>query len=53
MQVQTYRKALQLHCCAAMSHRKIATLAGISTNSARKVLSVAETNQWGSGPVHG
>lgn len=46
MQVQTYRKALQLHCCAAMSHRAIARLTGISTNIARKVLSIAETNQW-------
>lgn len=46
MHIQTYRRALQFHCCSAMSDRKIAQLAGISINTARKITSVAQANQW-------
>lgn len=53
MQVKTYRKALQLHCCAAMSNRKIAKLAGISANTAKRVLSIAERNNWDWATVQG
>ncbi|MHA6492273.1 IS21 family transposase [Pseudomonas borbori] len=46
MQAQTYRKVLQLRCCAGMSQREIARQTGISVGTAGKVLSVAEANQW-------
>lgn len=53
MQTQTYRKALHLHCCSAMSHRQIAKLASISINTARKIVSIAQDNQWDWAAVQG
>lgn len=46
MQSQTYRRVLQFHCCSATSDRKIAQLTGISINTARKIMSVAQAKQW-------
>lgn len=46
MQVQTYRKALHLHCCSAMSQRQIARLASISVNTVKRIVSVAQANEW-------
>ncbi|MBC9249127.1 hypothetical protein A9179_02435 [Pseudomonas alcaligenes] len=46
MQVQTYRKALHLHCCSTMSQRQIARLASISINTVKRIVSVAQANEW-------
>ena len=46
MQVQTCRKVLHLHCCSAMSLRQMAKMANVSVNTARKIVSVAQANEW-------